>query len=379
MTKPRIKQFDFTEVIVPAKSGVINSPTLNKPLHMLPVGAKAAWSTQFDELPKLIVQMSLDNGTVGYGEFLRDHNRQLVIEIAQNLIGQSVENLCLQQLPISLCREYDGFECVIWDAVAKLRGIPMHEMLGGALQDKIKVSAWSSHRTLDEVGPWVRQYQDLGYTHIKFKADLEDDVVGMCARIKEQAPDMKIIFDPNQRFENLGEAKKIIRGLERIGNVSILEDPIPIWMLQDYKVLREFTDIKIIRHISLPYIWQGQRQHDVINALIHHAVDGFNFNGGLSGFHRLAQVAHCANMYFWHGSEVDLGILEALYVHQIAATANGIWPSDIFGRLIRSHDLLKEPLQIKPPYVEIPTGPGLGIELDMDAVEKYRISNFTVS
>ncbi|KZL17854.1 mandelate racemase/muconate lactonizing enzyme family protein [Pseudovibrio sp. Ad37] len=378
MTKHTIEKFEFTEVIVRANPGVINSATLNKPLHMLPVGAKGTWSTQFDELPKLIVRMTLSDGTVGCGEFMRDHNTKLVKDIADSLLGVAIEDLSLQQLPILLSREYDGFECAIWDVAAKLQGLPLHKLLGGALQEKVKVTAWSSHRTLDEVGPWVRQYQDLGFETIKFKADLEDDVVGMCEKIAAHAPKMKVIFDPNQRFENLGETKKIVRGLEKVGNVMILEDPMPIWMLQDYKALREFTDIRIIRHISLPYIWQGQRQHDIINALTHQAVDGFNFNGGLSAFHRLAQVAHCANFYFWHGSEVDLGILEAMYVHQAAATQNCIWPSDIFGRHIRSHDLLKTPLKFEPPFVHIPQGPGLGIELDEDAISQFKTTEFVV-
>ena len=67
-----IVSFRFDEVVVPAHKGVINSDSLAKPLHMLPVGGKAAWSMQFDELPKLIVRMTLADGTVGLGEFYRD-------------------------------------------------------------------------------------------------------------------------------------------------------------------------------------------------------------------------------------------------------------------------------------------------------------------
>lgn len=250
MNKHIIERFDFTEVIVPAHDGVINSQSINKPLHMLPVGSKGGWSTQFDELPKLIVKMTLSDGTIGIGEFLRDHNRQLVEEIAQSLIGTAIEDLSLQELPIVLSREYDGFECVIWDAAAKINNQPLHKLLGGAVQDKIKVTSWSSHRTLDDIGPWAKQYQEQGFDFIKFKCDTEDDVVGWCEQIKKHAPGMQVVFDPNQRFENLGETKAIVRGLEQVGNVAMLEDPMPIWMLQDYKELRQFSSIKIVRHMS---------------------------------------------------------------------------------------------------------------------------------
>ena len=49
-----IQSFEFSELIVPAKPGVINSAGLDKPLHMLPVGAQSGWSVQFDQLPKLV-------------------------------------------------------------------------------------------------------------------------------------------------------------------------------------------------------------------------------------------------------------------------------------------------------------------------------------
>ena len=74
----------------------------------------------------------------------------------------------------------------------------------------------------------------------------------------------------------------------------------------------------------------------------------------------------------WHGSEVDLGILEAGYVHAAASAPACRWPSDIFGRLIREHDLLAEPLSFEGKYVKVPEGPGLGVELDRRALERYR-------
>lgn len=380
MKKNVIKSFHFTEVIVPAKEGMISSKSINKPLHMLPVIKKASdgWSAQFDELPKLIVRMELENGIIGLGEFYRDHNLTLVESIAQSLIGVDLNDLSLRKLPIGLYREYDGFECAIWDAYAKAHELRVVDLLGGPLQDKVKVGSWSSHREVSEVGAVAKNFADMGYDSIKFKADLEDDVVATCEEIKKAAPDMTVIFDPNQRWENLGETKKIVRDLEKVGNVFCLEDPIPFWMIQDYAALREFTDIKIVRHVSLPYIYQGQRVHDVINILNHRSADGFNFNAGLAKFQQQDLIANAANMYSWHGSEIDLGILEAMYIHQVSATQNCIWPSDIFGRLIRSHDLLKTPLKIEAPYAYLPEGLGLGIELDEEVIESFKTNELFV-
>ena len=378
----RIRKFVFTEVIVPAKSGAINSEGVYKPLHMLPVTARAAdtWSVQFDELPKLIMEMHLENGIIGLGEFYRDHNPQLVQGIAESLAGRDILEIPLQKLPIGLYREYDGFECAVWDAYAKLKAMSITDLLGGAVRSKIKVGSWSSYRRPGELGPAAAAFQKQGYDCIKLKAALDDPVVPWAEEVLRDAPGMSIIYDPNQRWENLGEVKYILRSLERVGNVMILEDPLPLWMLDDYRRLREQSSIRIVRHISLPYIYQGQRSHDIISCIRHGSADGFNFNAGLHKFRILDSIASTAGMYSWHGSEIDLGILEAMYVHQVHAASSCIWPSDIFGRLIRCHDLLKTPIRIENSYAYPPSaGHGLGVELDPEALERYRRSGFEVS
>ena len=185
---------------------------------------------------------------------------------------------------------------------------------------------------------------------------------------------MKMILDPNQRWENTANARPIIRELEKTGNVLLLEDPLPRWMMLDYAELRRFSSIPIVLHLSLPYVYQGQRPYEAINALAHSAVDGFNFNCGLAKFQVLDHIAAAAQLYCWHGSEIDLGLLEAMYVLQAAAAKSCQWPSDIFGRMIRVHDLLETPLGVRPPYVRLPTdGPGLGVRIDEEAVARYRV------
>ena len=362
---------------MPAKPATINSAGLDKPLHMLPVGARSGWSVQFDQLPKLVLKMTLANGVVGVGEFYRGHDWPLVEDICKELLGMDLFALCLQDLPLPLTREYDGFECAIWDAFAKSHHLPLYQLLGGKVRDRVKVGAWSSHRIVEEVGAWVEQYHRAGYDCIKFKCDLEDDVVAWCEEIAVYCPGMQVILDPNERWQNAGEARMILRGLERVGNVLLIEDPLPKWMYHDYADLRKFTSIRIVQHISLPYVYQGQRVHDLINTIEHRSVDGYNLNAGLAKFRQMDAIVAAANKHSWHGSEVDLGILEAMYLHQSIAARSCIWPSDIFGRMIRSHDLLQSPLRIEPPFAYVPEGPGLGIELDEAAMEQYRLQQRT--
>jgi len=372
-----IQSITIHEVIIPAKPDVVESKGMNKPLHKLPVGAKKGWSVQFDQLPKLIVKMQLDNGVIGWGELYRDHNWQVVDGIAEGLIGKAIKEMCLQDLPFTFCREYDGFECAIWDAFAKAHDMRVVDLLGGVVRDKVRVGAWSSHRRNEEIADLAQGFAEQGFDCIKFKSDLEDDVVFWCSEIKRVAPDMQVILDPNERWMYPGEVRKRIDGLAGIGNVLCLEDPLPRWMLHEFANLKRYGSVPIVLHVSLPYILHGQRVEDAIKALKADAVDGFNFNGGLANFQRLDHIATAAGLPCWHGSEVDLGILEAMYVHSCAAAKSCVWPGDIFGTLIREHDLLQESLRIDPPYVHLPEGPGLGVTPDEDAIKHYQTQQKT--
>ena len=367
----QIKHFTCYEVIVPTHTGVIESEGIHKPLHKLPVGIKSGWSMQFDELPKLLIKMELDTGIIGWGELYRDHNWPVVEGLIDSLLGKDIRDICLQKLPFNFCREYDGFECAIWDAYAKAHQMRVVDLLGGAVREKVKVGAWSSHRKVEDIGELVQGFARQGYDCVKFKTDLEDDVAGWCEEIKKAAPHMQVILDPNERWLYPGEVRKRADSLAATGNVLCLEDPLPRWMLPEYALLRQYSSIPIVLHVSLPYILHGQRIKDAIQALNAGAVDGFNFNGGLANFQRLDHIAFAAGLPCWHGSEVDLGILEAMYVHSAAAAESCIWPSDIFGRLIRTHDLLEEPLKMEPPFVHLPEGPGLGVSPDEEAINHF--------
>ena len=60
-------------------------------------------------------------------------------------------------------------------------------------------------------------------------------------------------------------------------------------------------------------------------------------------------------------------------MHACAAAKNCTLRSDIFGELVRENDLIVEPLEIRNGQARVPQQPGLGVELDYAAVERYRV------
>ena len=125
----KISRITCYEVVVPALKGAIDSKQVSKPLHKLPVGAMGGWSLQFDKLPKLLIKMELECGIIGWGELYRNHNWATVDAIIHTLLGVDIESLSLQKLPFTFCREYDGFECAVWDAYAKLHNMRVVDLL----------------------------------------------------------------------------------------------------------------------------------------------------------------------------------------------------------------------------------------------------------
>jgi muconate cycloisomerase len=375
----KIDRIEMTEVIVPARPGVIESEGLRHPLHQLASGARRGWSVQFDELSKWILVATCDDGTVGLGESLRDVSCETLQATAEALVGADVASLRWSELPIARGRAYDGFEALVYDLAGKLTGLPLSQLLGGACRDRVLVSAWSSHRTVDDAARVAKDAFDQGITHIKFKCDRHDDVVGWAQAIKDACgPGMRIILDPNGRFDEVRHALAIARGLEEVGNVLCLEDPVPRWDLESLADLRRRTSIPIALHLALGYVELGNRREDVVRAVQLGAVDVFNFTASISDFVRLTSVADVLGRPYWHGGEIDLGIGEAVYVHLAAAASGCTLPSDIFGRRIREHDLLVQPLDLQGEWVTVPTGPGLGVELDLDALAHYARRTVTV-
>ena len=95
----------------------------------------------------------------------------------------------------------------------------------------------------------------------------------------------------------------------------------------------------IVLHISLPYVDQGPGPYEAINAIAHGAVDGFQLQLRAHKIPDVDRHRRDRSVYCWHGSEVDLGILEAMYVHSAAAAKSCVWPSEY----PRTHDPLARP------------------------------------
>lgn len=327
-------------------------------------------TAQIHTLTKYILRAHCD-GAVGLGETYRKVTLEHLHRNAKALLGVPLEQLDTRRLPFPVDREYHGFELCIFDLLGKQIGWPMHRLLGGRCREKVECSYWSGRRTPEEAGQVAFEGKQKGFDCIKFKCNQDDDVAAWCREIEARCGrGMRITLDPNQRWGDYETVRARLRSIEKY-NVIVVEDPLDRTKLEDYRRLRG-SGPAIVRHVALPYCEHGQRAEHALDALKAEAVDGFNFNGPAAPFLRLAELAELAGLPCWHGSEVDLGILEAGYVHAAACAPSCTWPSDIFGHLVRTDDLLAEPLVFEGKHVRVPDLPGLGVALNEAALEACR-------
>jgi muconate cycloisomerase len=373
----RITNTDIWQVSVPTHPDAVNSPEWGD----------GSW----EDMSHVIIRVHTDEGVFGIGETHRGVSVGAVQAAADTLHGVDPMAICLQDIPLDADMgkflvgwesekyrprlheinrppgpAYLAFEVAIFDIVGKALGVPISRLLGGAYRPRVPVDFWFGRRNPADAGRLARKARDMGYHGLKMKNALEDPTVEQVEAITNAAGgDFQITIDPNERFYRPAEAIRLAKDLERFPNVAMFEDPMPKWNLDWYRLFRQKTTIPVTLHLGTP--------QDVINAIKAEACDYMNLGGSMVNFVKCATIADAAGIPCWHGSGVDLGILEASYVHASSVARNCVLNGDIFGRLIRQHDLLATPLDISDGHATVPTGPGLGVDLDLAAVEHYQV------
>ena len=376
----RITRVEAWEVVVPTRPGRVNSDEFGPAI--------------FDRTPKLIFEVHTDDGLIGLGEGPRGWSEAALRGAMACLKGRSIESINLQEPPLTdlsqddiLAHEnphrphrplersfnrYDqlGVHAALLDLVGKKLNVPVSTLLGGAYRDRVAVDTWMGRMTPEQSAEACAEAQRNGYRGAKFKCALEDDNVERCQAIRDACGDgFKLTLDPNHRFYRYGEALPTLRLLAAVGNVGCVEDPFPKGDLKSYRMLRGLGLFPVALHLGYDAL--------LIDAIRRGACDYVNLSATPFDVRRGGDVCWAAGVATWHGSGVDLGVIEALFLHVAAATKSMSRPSDLFGRTIREHNLITNPLQPHDGAIDVPAGAGLGVELDRDALERFARRRFS--
>ncbi len=257
-----------------------------------------------------------------------------------------------------------GWSMALLDLIGKALDQPMYRLFGGKMQPSIKVDYWIARQTPEDTALAARRAVELGFHGLKMKCRWEDgNVVDRVLAALEAGPDLRIVIDPNRRFHTVENTLEIDRALE--GKDVVIEDPIPRDDLTLYKRLKEETSLPIAPHLQNP--------REAIEVVQLGAADAFNIGPSDWMFVHMARIGEDAGLPVWTASNVDLGLFDVYRLQAALAAPNCTYGSDICGNFVHEHSLLKKPLVVDG-VAPAPEGPGLGVELDEEAVKRYTVT-----
>ena len=343
----KITRLERTVVCVPFIPGILPPPDYEEPTPGYP--------EPVDKRNQDIVRLHTDEGLTGIGmsgPYYGWHE-----DVPPDLVGRDP----LSFEPRTLGG--GGYDIALLDLIGKCIGWPLCRIFGGKLQDRVPVDYWISRMGPEDSAAAARRAAELGFHGIKMKCKIEDgNVADRVHAMHQAAPDLRIVVDPNERFHTLENSLELARQIE--GLDVIFEDPFPKNDWAEYRHLKEETDILIAPHLQNP--------RQVIAAVENQAVDAINVAPSDWGFLDMARIAAAADIPVWQASNVDLGVFDAFRLHASAAAPNCTLGSDLCGNFVHQHSLLAQPL-VRDGHAVVPEQPGLGVELDEEAVAHYAV------
>ena len=305
-----------------------------------------------------LCKVTTDTGHVGWGETVIHYTWSRVTdEAVEKVMGQSPAHVMNDD---SLGA---GLQMALFDVVGKILEVPVYELLGSKVRDWVPISWWSI-----DASPklWAEEAQDAvanGYTSLKLKPRPWWSIVEQVKAINEVVPPhFKLDLDPNGTFQTAASAIPIIKKLEHFDIVAMFETPIPQDQVLGNRQIRQAVNRPIAMHFGTP---------PYITAVREEVCDGFVICAGKSAVMRQGELSTEAGMPFWL-QLVGNGLTTTWAAHLGAVLTHATWPA-ITCMNLYTHQLIKKKIDVVGGYHQVPTTPGLGVEVDEEAVERYRV------
>ena len=264
-----------------------------------------------------------------------------------------------------------AIESALFDAVGKTLGVPVVQLLGGVVRDRMPV-----YWTLASGDP----AQEIAEAEAKLGARLHDrfkikigarPLADDLARLRRIATALDgratLIVDANQAWDE-ATAVRAMPALAEMG-VALVEQPLPAWNIGGMARLRARSAVPLMADecVFTP--------HDMLAVASAAAADTLSLklvkHGGLIGLHKVAAVAEAAGVSLYGGCLLECSIGAAAHLHAFAGLRSLAWGCEHFGPHILTEDLALEPVRIEDFHIHLPTGPGLGVEIDPAKLRRF--------
>lgn len=345
-----------------------------------------------------LVRVKADDGTVGWGEAISmwpeaSHAVKTVIEdgLAPILIGRDpLDTHALWRLMKDHCWWYgeggiasfaiSALDIALWDLKGKALGVPLYKLLGGKVHSRLRACA-STHPSKARIEDLAQELADHvanGYTAVKvgfgktgeanLGVDSRRDIAFVKAVREAIGDEVDFMVDIGKKIHwDTAQAIRMTREFERY-NIRWIEDPLPPSNIEGYRRLRAAVQTPVAT---------GEREWTVdgYRRLIEAGVgDIFLVDPGraegVTAFQKVIELTAQADLQF-NAHTWSSAINTAASIHLTATAPNHVVlelkpiPNPM------QHELVRQPIEQHAGWIEVPSGPGLGIEVDEAVVHKY--------
>lgn len=275
----------------------------------------------------------------------------------------------------SVLRAMSAIDIALWDLMGKEVGLPLYSLLGAYRRDTVPAYAsggyYSPGKTPEHLAEEVRGYVDKGFRAVKIKVgrvSADEDVARVRACRQAIGPNVQLFLDANNAWCDAPAAIKAIRMFEEYEPGWIEEPVMPDDMEASAAVAAAVhTPVATGEIEATRWGFQELIQHRAASILQPDAA----VCGGITEWRKIAALAAA------HSIPVAPHWLADLHVHLVAATPNATWV-EFFPdtKVLNFMRLLRKSVEARDGELVLPKGPGLGIELDEEAVERYSVDGW---
>jgi glucarate dehydratase len=269
------------------------------------------------------------------------------------------------------------FACL--DLVGKRLGVPVCDVLGGRVRERVPFASYLFYRyghpqtgagevrTIDQLVEHARELKAAhGFTSHKLKGGVfhpEYEVDGYLA-LADEFPDDSLRYDPNAALS----IEQSLRVADRIAGRrnDFLEDP--TWGLQGMKQVRRPGLLLATNTVVVNF---EQLASNILDRCVDVILLDTTFWGGIRPCVKAAGVCETMQIPVAVHSSGELGIQLATMLHLGAVLPTLTYTADAHYHHLRDDVIVGGPMRYSDGAIDVPTGPGLGVELDRDRLEKY--------
>lgn len=342
----------------------------------------------------VFVKIYTDEGITGIGEGTLEYKEKAFLgaleHIREYLVGKNP--LDVEQHFHNIYRDaywrggpvlmsaLSAVEMALWDILGKHLNVPVYQLLGGKINDKVRiyVNGWfAGAKEPEEFAAKAKEAAKRGVTAMKWdpfgKSYLDisnaalDKALRCVAAVREAVGNsVDLLIEGHGRF-NIPTGIKIAKELEQF-KPMFFEEPTPPDSLEALKAVRDKSPVAISAGERLYTRWDYRRFFDIMPA--DYIQPDISHAGGIMELKKIAAEAECRYIPFAPHNPSG-PVANAATLQLAANTPNFCILEIMYSDVEWRKDITDESLEYKDGYIKIPDKPGLGIEINEEECLKH--------